>query len=191
MNDAQTFSKVYSMFTNCGYVPVDDGVDSIDGYTDDPLEINDLLTSPDLTRFIPVVIQTVVREALEPNLLIIPNCFQTVNIPQGRMVQIGALGAMTANVIPEGGRYSMPSLAAMPMNKIALNCENNSIMEPTNHDSDINGTVTMEPLSQPAANAVIDCTVQRLHGRPRYSINDGSDILVSGDDIVQTRLIRR
>ena len=51
MNDAQTFRKVYSLFTNCGYMPVDDGVDSIDGYTDDALEINDLLTSPDMTRF--------------------------------------------------------------------------------------------------------------------------------------------
>ena len=51
MNEAQTFTNVYSLFTNCGYMPVDDGVDSIDGFTDEAYQINDLLATPDLTRF--------------------------------------------------------------------------------------------------------------------------------------------
>ena len=176
---AKHFTKVYSMFTNCGYVPVyDEDLGTVDGFSDEPFEVNDLLTQPDLMRFIPTVVQTVVREALEPALLIVPNCFQTVNIPQGRMVQIGALGAMVASEIPEGGIYSVPSLTAMSANKIALNCGNNSIMEPTTYGSDTNSTVIMEPLSQSAANVVTHCAVQRLHGRPRCE---------SGDDIVQTR----
>jgi len=59
---------------------------------------------------IPIVVQKVVREALEPNLLIIPNCFQTVNIQSGRSVQIGAVGAMVAAMIPEGSEYPAQDL---------------------------------------------------------------------------------
>jgi hypothetical protein len=49
------------------------------------------------------VVQLIVREAIEPNLLIVPNLFTSLNIPNGRTVQIGAVGAMTAAPIPEGG----------------------------------------------------------------------------------------
>jgi hypothetical protein len=106
-NVIRDFSGVYSMFSNNGYV---EDEDTPTGWSDERFEVNDLLLQPDLTRFIPVVIQTIVREALEPNLLIVPNCFQTINIPQGRMVQIGAIGAMHAAIIPEGGEYPTQDL---------------------------------------------------------------------------------
>lgn len=104
---AALFGKVYSAFTNNGYVT---DAESPTGFSLERVQINDLLTQPDLTRFIPVTVQTVVREALEPNLLILPNCFQTLNIPQGRVVQIGAVGAMVAAVIPEGAEYPAQDL---------------------------------------------------------------------------------
>lgn len=101
----KTVADLYSCFTNNGYVS---DSTTLNGLSNEPAIIQDLLVTPDITRFIPVVVQTLVREALEPNLLIVPNCFQTVNVGTGRSVQIGAIGAMTANIIPEG-EISVPS----------------------------------------------------------------------------------
>jgi hypothetical protein len=105
--DLNLLTKVYSAFNNNGYTPVQD---SLTGLSEARLQINDLLVQTDLTRFIPTVVQTIVREALEPALLIVPTCFQTVNIAQGRHVQIGAVGAMTAAQIPETGEYPTQDL---------------------------------------------------------------------------------
>ena len=105
---------------------------------------------------IPVVVQTVVREALEPNLLIVPNCFQTVNIPQGRMVQIGALGAMVAAEIAEGGLQFVPSHIVICGNETNLNCWNTTMMNPTTYDGDIRSMVKMGTEWQSAANLVVD-----------------------------------
>lgn len=102
----KTIEDVYSCFTNNGYV---NDSTTLNGLSEDGMTIKDLMVLPDITRFIPIVVQTLVREALEPNLLIVPNCFQTVNVGQGRSVQIGAIGAMTANIIPEG-ENSVPSI---------------------------------------------------------------------------------
>jgi len=104
---AKTYDTVYSAFTNAGYVRDNE---SITGWSHDAFNIKDLVTTPDLVRFIPTVIQTVVREALEPALLIIPNCFQTLNIPKGRIVQIGSVGAMIASPIAEAGEYPTQDL---------------------------------------------------------------------------------
>lgn len=103
---------VFSMFSNTGLV-VD--YDSGQVLTDDDgdtmsYRVNDLLVSTDLTRFIPSVVQTIVREALEPNLLIVPNLFTPLNIPNGRIVQIGAIGAMAAAEVPETGEYPTQDL---------------------------------------------------------------------------------
>jgi len=59
---------------------------------------------------IPTTVQTIVREALEPALLIVPNMFQTINLTQGRHVQIGAVGAMVAREIPETSEYPTQDL---------------------------------------------------------------------------------
>jgi hypothetical protein len=52
----------------------------------------------------------IVREALEPNLLLIPNLFTPLNIPNGRVIQIGAVGSMVAAEIPEGAEYPTQDL---------------------------------------------------------------------------------
>jgi hypothetical protein len=102
--EKQKQADCYSIFTNAGMV-VD--AESPTGYLmqDDgePVNftINDLLSKTDLTRFIPSTIQLIVREALEPNLLMVPNLFTQLNVPTGRVVQIGSVGAMAAAMIPE------------------------------------------------------------------------------------------
>ena len=106
-------SDIYSMVTNNGYIQDSEsplGFRSDKAGVPQRMVLNDLLTLPDMTRFIPIVIQTVVREALEPNLLIIPNCFQTINAPTGRVVQIGAMGSMHAGIVAEGEEYPTQDL---------------------------------------------------------------------------------
>jgi len=75
------------------------------------LKINDVLMTPDFARFIPKVIHTIVREAQEPRMVITQNLFQKVNLETGRSIQIGAIGAMHASIIPEGGVWPTASLS--------------------------------------------------------------------------------
>lgn len=69
------------------------------------LELKDVLMTKDAQRFIPRVVQYIVREAIEPNLLIIPNLFQEVRMEAGRMIEIGAIGSIHAEEVVEGGEY--------------------------------------------------------------------------------------
>jgi hypothetical protein len=95
----------YSIFTNAGMIADEESPTGWATLTDgEPARytINDLISKTDLTRWIPTVIQYIVREALEPNLLLVPNLFTPLNLPGGRLVQIGAIGAMAAAMIPEG-----------------------------------------------------------------------------------------
>lgn len=98
-NDEQqkTFGQILQAFGNHGICERDGQIGRI--------QIQDLLSVPDATRFIPAVVQTVVREALEPNLLVVPSVFQEVQLGAGRMIQIGAVGAIHAADIPEGQEY--------------------------------------------------------------------------------------
>lgn len=98
MEDKLVFDQYYNAFTNNGIFTNKDNEEVVS-------EIKDLLTSPDATRFIPQVVQTIIREALEPNLVIVPNLFQEVRIEKGQQIQLGALGAMTAGEIAEGAEY--------------------------------------------------------------------------------------
>ena len=92
------FSNVYSAFTNRGLMEDSNG--DIEYF-----QLKDLVTTQDLTRFIPQTVETVVREAIEPNLFIVDKLFQQVNIPRGSKVQIGALGSMEAGRVGQGGEY--------------------------------------------------------------------------------------
>ncbi len=96
--DRATFEKVYHAFTNRGLVFDKDNEPNI-------FELKDLVTTQDLTRFIPQTVETIIREAIEPNLFIVDRLFQQVNIPRGSRVQIGAVGAMTAGRVGQGGEY--------------------------------------------------------------------------------------
>lgn len=69
-------------------------------------DLRDTVTSFDLTRFIPTTVSRIVREAIEPELLIVPNLFQEIRYEgASRQVEIGALGAFHAAEVAEGQEY--------------------------------------------------------------------------------------
>lgn len=98
LQDKLIYDQFRSAFTNNGLFVNKDNQNTT-------IEFKDLLTSPDATRFIPQVVQTIIREALEPALVVVPNLFQEVRIERGQQIQLGALGAMIAGEIAEGGEY--------------------------------------------------------------------------------------
>ena len=93
-----TYFNVIDAFTNHGFMTDKDG--KIEKFT-----LKDLVTREDLMRFIPQTVETVVREAIEPNLFIVDRLFQKVTIESGSRVQIGALGAMEAGRVGQAGEY--------------------------------------------------------------------------------------
>jgi len=96
--DRVLFSNVYDAFTNRGLMTDANGDSEF-------FELKDLITTQDLTRFIPQTVETIVREAIEPNLFIVDKLFQEINIPRGSRIQIGAIGAMEAGRVGQGGEY--------------------------------------------------------------------------------------
>lgn len=96
--DRVLLNNVYNAFTNRGMMQDSDG-------NTEMFELRDLITTQDLTRFIPQTIEIVIREAIEPNLFIVDKLFQQINIPRGSRVQIGAIGAMEAGRVGQGGEY--------------------------------------------------------------------------------------
>jgi hypothetical protein len=105
--DPQTFTKddvaaakrLYDAFTNNGliYNTKDEQFER--------MELADALSSDDVTRFIPTVVTTIVREALEPAAVVVNNLFQNIKLDRGRQVQIGSIGSMHVADIPEGSEY--------------------------------------------------------------------------------------
>ena len=114
--DLPAISNLYDVFTNNGWCISE--TDKIP----DRLNIEDTLMTPDATRFIPRVVQYIIREALEPNLLIVPNLFEEVRMEAGRMIEIGAIGAIHAAEIPEGTAYPerVPDLDGGDMVSVAV-----------------------------------------------------------------------
>lgn len=92
------YYNVVDAFTNRGFMEGQDGAVT-------RFSLKDLVTAEDLMRFIPQTIETVVREALEPNLFIIDRLFQKVTIERGSRVQIGAIGQMEAGRVGQAGEY--------------------------------------------------------------------------------------
>jgi len=97
-DDRTKYINVYDAFTNRGRL-IDDKGDVV------KFELKDLVTKEDLIRFMPQTVETVVREAIEPNLFIVQKLFQQITIEQGSRIQIGALGAMEAGRVGQAGEY--------------------------------------------------------------------------------------
>jgi hypothetical protein len=96
-DDLIAAGRLYDAFTNNGLVYQDGKYER--------LELKDALTSDDVTRFIPTVVTTIVREALEPATVVVNNLFQSITLERGRQVQIGSIGSMHVADIPEGSDY--------------------------------------------------------------------------------------
>jgi len=97
------FYNVYDAFQNRGRI-----FDKDNNYH--KFELNDLVTREDLMRFVPQTVETVVREAIEPNLFVVDRLFQRITIERGSRIQIGALGAMEAGRVGQGGEYPEKTL---------------------------------------------------------------------------------
>lgn len=92
------FNNVYDAFQSRGRIIDKEGKCH-------KFELKDLVTREDLMRFVPTTIETVVREAIEPNLFIVDRLFQKISIERGSRIQIGALGALTAGRVGQAGEY--------------------------------------------------------------------------------------
>ena len=97
-DDRNKFLNLSDAFSNRGLMFKDNG--DIEKF-----ELKDLVTREDLMRFMPQVVETVVREAIEPNLFIVNKLFQQITIEQGSRIQIGALGALEAGRVGQAGEY--------------------------------------------------------------------------------------
>ena len=71
----------------------------------DSITMMDLFTTTTAARFVPKVIERVVRDAQEPKMIVVPNLFPKIRLKTGRMIEIGALGSMYAQEISEGSEY--------------------------------------------------------------------------------------
>ena len=92
------------------------------GYVSDTkrVKVKDLLVSSDASIFIPKVISQVVKEAVEP-VLVITNLFQTIRLATGRSIEFPAVGALTAEDIPEGQAYPERQLQVGSGNVVMVN----------------------------------------------------------------------
>lgn len=116
--DQKAFGRVYDAFTNNGEIQGEDST----------VTVSDLVTSPDVARFIPQVVEQVIREALEPNLIIVPNLFQEVRLERGSRVQIGAIGALSASEVAEGAEYKENDLQMDGGDMVAVTVSKHGLM---------------------------------------------------------------
>jgi len=94
---------------------------------DKTFKVKDLLVSTDFTMFIPKVISQVVKEAIEPR-LVISELFQTIRLNVGRSIEFPAVGAMTAEDIPEAAAYPEKQLDLGGGNIVAINVTKSGLL---------------------------------------------------------------
>ena len=97
--DVQHVEHLHSAFVNNGVAYDEDNDKFI------TMNLKDALTTGEVNRFIPTVVTTIVREALEPAAVVVNTIFQSMELERGRQVQIGSIGAMSVADIPEGTEY--------------------------------------------------------------------------------------
>lgn len=114
--ERKAFDRVYTAFTNNGHIE------------DQEVQIKDLMTSPDVMRFIPQVVEWIVREALEPNLLVVPSLFQEIKMERGQRIQIGAIGSLYASEVAEGAEYKENDLQMDGGDMVAINIKKHGLM---------------------------------------------------------------
>jgi len=121
VNDAR-YVSVLSAFVNNGKV-TDEQLKAINSYDESDkafkgstreitkdtasgiIRVSDLMETTNATRFLPKVIKTVIKEAVEPNLLVVPNVFTEIRLNTGTSIEMGAIGALTAGDVQEGREY--------------------------------------------------------------------------------------
>ena len=121
---AQAQQLIYDIFTNNGVVGVEtEDRDQLNLQcsfkdvfnignameTEGLGEFKDVFYTEDLTRYIGTTVTRLVEESIEPDLLVVPNLFQEISYEgPGRTVEIGSIGAIHAEEVPEGQEYPEP-----------------------------------------------------------------------------------
>jgi len=123
--DLGILNQVYDCLTNDGVVEYTDD-DSKNSIVD--LSFADLLSQPDLTRFIPEAVTYILREAQEPITIVSDTCFQEIRMELGQRVEIGAIGAIEAKKIPFSQEYPEAMWNYDGGDMIALSIEKYGVM---------------------------------------------------------------
>lgn len=97
-NDASKYQMVEDLFTNHGYICVDDE----NGVKYGKLSFHDMITSGDLKRFVPKVVTYMLRGGIEPRMVIAKSLFKNVQVDDQIQVDIGYFGPLEAYEQPEG-----------------------------------------------------------------------------------------
>lgn len=113
VKDSKKVKKMVELWKNNGKVP---GMQDRISYEElskidikHSKEVRDNLSSTDHPMLIPRVISELVKEAIEPAIVLTP-LLQRVNYSHGTHVSFPGIGAITAADIPEGGEYPERSL---------------------------------------------------------------------------------
>jgi len=109
--DQEITENIYRIFTNDGYI--------VDAGFSQKVTINDLLTLPDVQRFVPQVVTRILHEAREPA-LVISSIFDKIRLERGQTIQIGAIGAIAVHEVPEGGEYQPSDIVYDSGNMVGL-----------------------------------------------------------------------
>jgi hypothetical protein len=114
MKDSAKVAKLKSVWKNNGFIPGTDkrvewkDLCGIDAAYKKSLVAQDMF-STDHPLLIPRVIGEVVKEAIEPN-IVLTSLLQRINYQHGTQLTFPSVGAITAADIPEGGEYPERSL---------------------------------------------------------------------------------
>jgi len=111
VKDQEITENIYRIFTNDGYI--------VDAGFSQKVTIKDLLTLPDVQRFVPQVVTRILHEAREPA-LVISSIFDRVRLERGQTIQIGAIGAIAVHEVPEGGEYQTSDIVYDSGNMVGL-----------------------------------------------------------------------
>lgn len=99
--------RLYGAFTNHGFIEHKDGAQERVTIG----ELRDLITQEDILPLLPKVVTRVIAEAIEPNLLIVPNLFTRLDIPTAQHIEIASIGALTASRVSQGQEFPQQNLA--------------------------------------------------------------------------------
>ena len=114
--DQYAFDVVYQAFTNDGIV-----TDPQNSGSTFELSMNDAITQSALTRFIPDVVTTIIREAIEPETIIGPALFQNISVRRSQSrIELGSVGGMRAGEISPGQEYPSAEIQMGPGFSVSL-----------------------------------------------------------------------
>jgi len=125
-DDINGYFNMYDAFTNNGYHIEEDAEKGT--RSAGRVSFRDLVTKEDLMRFVTPVVETIIREAIEPNIILTNELCQRINVDPGQKIQIGAVGTLEAGRASHNGELMEKNITldnsgdmiAMSTNKYGL-----------------------------------------------------------------------